>query len=1177
MHCTENTYDISATLTQQSPGASPKPGALPPRPSAADILHDVRAAAALPVTRRHPPPPQHWGAEQSDGAILLKAFVRDPRTVAAWDAMRGWRSSTDDPCGPAKCGFGTHPRCAWDGKLQCTAGRVAKVDLSPFPKLGFELGSAIGDLVGLQLLYLHRMPLFSGTIPPELGRLSWFNLRFLNLHSNQLSGTIPPTLGELTGVTELWLSNTRLSGTIPSELGRLSSMQFLYIYSNQRLSGTIPSELEHLAPLLFLALYSNPMLSGTLPAELNEMASMFRLDLHGSIRLSGSLPDLSRTSLTLIDAGNCSFSGLPVALPDSVSHLYLNNNPLISNTGELSALLGSLPATALHVLDVGFSNSPIVLEKTPITASYGTRVYNPTQCHIGAPCTFELRMYDSEDAAVRVGNLIQDMTLCFNGSTTPMTDERDGTFTAAIPAEWIGRTGSYLFHFKHKDAEFTPMIATTNAWASSSDCIAAGDGLCTSLRTVEFLVRQCPDGSHTVPDKATGTTCDTCDDGYEKMAGTKPTQNCYKSCGFGETVSHDGSLCVCSNRDYYDTNLHGIIICRTGEWEPPQSVLAFEIAHAARVAGTKCAPCPTECVRCENGTVTVLEGWRLNASTAGAMLEQLARGKGGRPQHVFSCPYNDLDCPEIDLSSIDVASTTCPSHHAGPLCASCEPGFSRRGSDNSCDECRDISGYIAKTFGLPVEWFAAILIAVVLAVFAGIYLLMAQLRWLKTETKANIRILIGSAQVLSLLPSVLELVFPPQPKVVLSFIAVFVIDLRNILRFECWGWTWYDKWVASVLGLPLLVTLSIAVHWLWRCFTAQRTDVDSRQPVLDEARHTSVSALLFFSMLFYPQLSACILSVLRCRRLGEESSYLEAVYSVDCTDESYSGYRASARILVVIVPLGFPLTLLAALMYQWRKSRARWNDAADERGHDELRESMLVELEVGGDMHAESLAEYHRKRSEEHFGFCTEDYRAECFWFEPVDLLRKLALSGLLQFVHRGTASQCFVGSVISFLSFGLQQWLRPYREHESNVLKALVDTQLFLTFLISFILRVLPAINTDEPVHKEFYGWLLVSTMVLLVACAFGLTFAQVRRRHLFKVSLLLSSEGQFGMISDTHDRFEQSSANVNEPSAAAHVAATAPVGLSRPSSPRLELVAQPEPENVMGPEPEPELAGGE
>eukprot|EP01047_Picozoa_sp_COSAG01_P039366 COSAG01_NODE_3248_length_6356_cov_12.014224_5_plen_74_part_00 len=41
--------------------------------------------------------------------------------------------------------------------------------------------------------------------------------------------------------------------------------------------------------------------------------------------------------------------------------------------------------------------------------------------------------------------------------------------------------------------------------------------------------------------------------------------------------------------------------------------------------------------------------------------------------------------------------------------------------------------------------------------------------------------------------------------------------------------------------------------------------------------------------------------------------------------------------------------------------------------------------------------------------------------YEPVDMLRKLALSGLLQFLKPGTGAQVSGGCVIAFASFGLQ------------------------------------------------------------------------------------------------------------------------------------------------------------
>ena len=128
------------------------------------------------------------------------------------------------------------------------------------------------------------------------------------------------------------------------------------------------------------------------------------------------------------------------------------------------------------------------------------------------------------------------------------------------------------------------------------------------------------------------------------------------------------------------------------------------------------------------------------------------------------------------------------------------------------------------------------------------------------------------------------------------------------------------------------------------------------------------------------------------------------------------------------------------------------------------------------------------------------------------DMMRKVALSGLLQFVHRGTAAQCFCGCAVAFLSIGLQQRLHPYRERESNALKSLVETQLFLTFLVSFILRVLPVIDSAEPVGEAFYGWVLVSSMGLLLSATVGLTAAQVRRHSRIGIrsSELLTSPSQ-------------------------------------------------------------------
>jgi hypothetical protein len=781
-------------------------------------------------------------------------------------------------------------------------------------------------------------------------------------------------------------------------------------------------------------------------------------------------------------------------------------------------------------------------------------------------------MYDKDKQPARVGGLVSGLRLRLNSSMdTAMVDNRDGTFTASIPVGWISTKGVHLFHFLDGEGrEFKSMYTAENVAVDDSDM----------LRTVEFLPRECPPGTHTVADDATGTTC-ICEDPkqFEPDAVTTnsssggDTLSCHRRCRPDESVSSDGGSCVCSGGNY-DTNMHGTLLCSTNGWKDvdAKSIPAFTQAQETRREGGKCVPCPSECPRCDDGVVTVLEGWRLNSTSTRELRSQLAAGNNGRPQWLYSCPYEKEDCPEVKLSAAvegeEENTLLCPSHHNGPLCATCEQGFSRRGSsDNKCEECSDTSGYIEAQFGLSASWFVALVAAIVVAVCGAAYVLGPQLLMLKAETKSNTRILLGSAQVLSLLPSVLELVFPAKPKEALSFAAVFVADLRSILRTECWGWSWYDRWAASVFGMPLMAVVPVALYWLWCRLSARRVDSDSRKVLHVEVRDTSRRALAFVAFLLYPQISSSIFSALRCEWLGEASSFLEADYSVSCMDERYRHYRTVAVVMVFVVPLGFPLALLAALMHSWWQSCERW-EQAQARSSD----CSTIDDDEEAALSVASLADYHYGRVRELFGFCIEDYRPSCFWFEPVDLLRKLALSGMLQFVHRGTAAQCCFGCGIAFASFGLQQWLRPYRDFEGNVLKALVDTQLFLTFLISFILRVLPHIDSSEPFDKEVYGWVLLCSMGTLLCCAIGLTVMQIHRRRRFKARLL-ENEDQLGALLTRGNSISLPHLDPDGDFAAVDTRGDAVVaaagGLSRPASPTVPDAAH----HDTAPQPPPEL----
>ena len=969
------------------------------------------------------------------------------------------------------------------------------------PSLSGSIPSQLGQLSQLQVLYMTKNPSLSGSIPSKLGELS--QLQELSLSSNpSLSGSIPSELGELSQLRVLDLTeNPSLSGSIPSKLGELSQLQHLYLRSNPSLSGSIPTQLGELSQLQWQDLSINPLLSGSIPTELGKLSQLRVLDLSGNPAVSGSIPSLEACStLQLLDVHNCSLIQLPASLPSSVTHVYMQHNPINAQAANLSALMRLLPE--LRVLDASFINSNVQLtQKTKSSVGFGPRVSNPSPCRVGASCAFVLHMYDDYDMPMTSGGLLQNLTVVgTGGERAMMRDNYDGTFTAAIPSKWIRHTGSHVFQFEHHGQEFRPMMDGPETVAVGSDCDPDNGGLCAGLRTVEYLPRDCPGGNHTQPDAETGASC-RCRDGFEPDGNATNTGlSCHRSCHrAGEGVSRDGGSCVCTGNTY-NSSEHGILLCSTGGWQVALESPSYQAAINARSREDECMSCPVECTRCEGGVPIIREGWRVNATTPVELTAQLQAGADGKPQFVFSCPYTTPDCPRIRLvSNRSSALSLCLGNHTGALCASCRDGFSRKGStDNSCVPCANFAEYIENDFGLQPRWFVTVVCLMVSTLGCGIYFLFPQLKELHAESKANLRILLGSAQILTLLPEVLDLVFPPSTRAALSFVALFVADVRDVVRFDCWGWTWQQRWLANVFGVPLLAVSVVTVHFVWRWWRLLRIDKDSRAAAQTEARQSALRSLAFVAMFLYPQISSCIFSALRCRQLGAESSWLEADYSVSCLTPRYSHYRYIAYALVVVVPVGFPLALLLALVREWWKSRELWTRS--DGGRDDAGDS-----DVDGE--TVTIEEYHFSRVHGLFGFALDDYNPACWWFEPIDLLRKLALTGLLQFVHRGTAAQCFCGSVLAFGSFGAQQYLCPYRNAESNVLKALVDTQLFLTFLISFILRVLPKINTFEPFGEQVYGWLLLCSMAALLVGATALLLRQLRRRGKFRAEMLVDA----------------------------------------------------------------------
>ena len=97
-------------------------------------------------------------------------------------------------------------------------------------------------------------------------------------------------------------------------------------------------------------------------------------------------------------------------------------------------------------------------------------------------------------------------------------------------------------------------------------------------------------------------------------------------------------------------------------------------------------------------------------------------------------------------------------------------------------------------------------------------------------------------------------------------------------------------------------------------------------------------------------------------------------------------------------------------------------------------------------------------------------------------------------------------------------------RDPESNVLKALVDAVIFLTFLISFILRFLETDSgQDEPFESKqaartFYGWVLIASIFSVLASGVALTLRKIARHKAATASFPHSFSRVDGGADDEH-----------------------------------------------------------
>eukprot|EP01046_Picozoa_sp_COSAG06_P030556 COSAG06_NODE_2910_length_6103_cov_2.350600_3_plen_156_part_00 len=152
-------------------------------------------------------------------------------------------------------------------------------------------------------------------------------------------------------------------------------------------------------------------------------------------------------------------------------------------------------------------------------------------------------------------------------------------------------------------------------------------------------------------------------------------------------------------------------------------------------------------------------------------------------------------------------------------------------------------------------------------------------------------------------------------------------------------------------------------------------------------------------------------TVWNCRQLGSGIDVLVADYSVRCDDLKHATYQLVSVLVIIAFGLGVPVLFGVRLLRQLRNFKSE----ADSGGSRFVVRRVAEALMIDDEQAAEAISEI--TLGESH-SFLVNAYTSHLFWWESVDMLRKLGKNLCVRAVV-----QRFWALLLKEVSIRLQYW----------------------------------------------------------------------------------------------------------------------------------------------------------
>jgi hypothetical protein len=378
----------------------------------------------------------------------------------------------------------------------------------------------------------------------------------------------------------------------------------------------------------------------------------------------------------------------------------------------------------------------------------------------------------------------------------------------------------------------------------------------------------------------------------------------------------------------------------------------------------------------------------------------------------------------------------------------------------------------------------------------GVIKKLASLPWDK------LRIPVVAFQIVTQFISITGLPLPNIYRKFLSWTDVFNLNLGWLLSLGCSAQIdFYQKLLITTLTPFAAAAALMCTHTAVRYknqvqavpeYSSQRITEPARTSKLEKTLAKHYLVFLAMTFLIYSTVSTTVFQTFACDTVDDfaakKASYLRADYSIQCDTHEHKMYKAYAAVMVFIYPLGIP-ALYAWLLWCNRSKLGSNNDTSVR------------------------MLNRHRDVSLRSTRFLWKTYTPKMYYWEVVECMQRLLLTGAIVFIKPGTRAQVTVACILAVVSMVIAVHCRPHADTLDGRIYTVGAMIIFLSMFLSLAMKTDKSNETKD--SQNAFAVVLIILNVIMVGAAVLQMFLVGRRAYMSRQNSMLG----IGKIDHTHD----------------------------------------------------------